>query len=118
VQNYNFFLVYLHKRTTKHFQDNENLNICFCIYTLTADFDGADGGDYLSQVTTAISIKNWDGAVELFSKRLRPNAFKSEMYYLTQVDKSSAVCHRLAFQLASFYQKTRNYDMLFCFTKS
>jgi len=95
----------------------KTLTLIFAFILLPLTSMAQTGGDYLSQVTTAISNKNWDGAVELFSKAIKADAFKSEMYYLTQVDKSSAVCHRLAYQLASFYQKTRNYDKAFLFYK-
>ena len=74
-------------------------------------------GNVLDKVATAISAGQLDQATGLFRQAVQMNAEKSEMFYWTDVDKSSEVCLKLAQELADYYKKKRNYDKGYLFYK-
>lgn len=74
-------------------------------------------GDVLQKVSEAMAAEQWEQAVGLFRQAIQLNADKSEMFYWTNVDKSSEFSMKLADELASHYKKSRNYDKAYLFYK-
>lgn len=72
-------------------------------------------GELLPKVSAALSEGQDDYAVSLFRQSAEAGADQTEMYYWTQVDKSSAVASRLAAELAAYYKRKRNYDKAYLF---
>ncbi len=71
----------------------------------------------LQKVAVAISGGQNNQAVGLFRQAIQMDVDKSEMFYWTGVDKSSAVCLPLAQELATYYKTSRNYDKAYLFYK-
>lgn len=74
-------------------------------------------GDVLQKVSTAMAAEQWEQAVNLFRQAIQTNIDKSEMFYWTNVDKSSDVSSKMALVLASYYKNARNYDKAYLFYK-
>ncbi len=71
----------------------------------------------LQKVSSALSEGQPNQAVNFFRQAIRADINRSEMYYWTDVDKSSVMCPLLAQELATYYQNDRNYDKAFLFYK-
>lgn len=71
----------------------------------------------LQKVSVALDGSQWGQAVELFRQAINVQVDKAEMFYWTNVDKTSDVSARMAFELASYYKKNRNYDKAYLFYK-
>ncbi|WP_321334747.1 tetratricopeptide repeat protein [uncultured Bacteroides sp.] len=82
-----------------------------------AVFAQSGGNDVLSQLSQAMANQSWDQAIVLFNKVINSDVAKAEMYYWTEVDKNSAVCPRMAYALADYYENARNYDKSYLFYK-
>lgn len=74
-------------------------------------------GELLPKVSEALSEGKDDYAVSLFRNSIDAGVDKTEMFYWTNVDKSSAVAPRFASELAVHYQEVRNYDKAYLFYK-
>lgn len=74
-------------------------------------------GELLPKVFAALSEGQDDYAVSLFRQSAKAGADQAEMFYWTQVDKSSAVAPRMAHELATYYKSVRNYDKAYLFYK-
>ena len=72
-------------------------------------------GELLQKVSVALSEGQEDYAVSLFRQSANAGAEQTEMFYLTQVEKNSAVAPRLANELAAYYKRKRNYDKAYLF---
>ena len=72
-------------------------------------------GELLQKVSVALSEGQDDYAVSLFRQSANAGVEQTEMFYLTQVEKSSAVAPRLANELAAYYKRKRNYDKAYLF---
>lgn len=72
-------------------------------------------GELLQKVSVALSEGQDDYAVSLFRQSANTGAEQTEMFYLTQVEKNSAVAPRLANELAAYYKRKRNYDKAYLF---
>ncbi|WP_455587325.1 tetratricopeptide repeat protein [Bacteroides sp.] len=73
--------------------------------------------DMLQKVSSAMAAGQWEQAVGLFRQAIQLNADKSEMFYWTNVSKSSDVSSKMAQELASHYKNARNYDKAYLFCK-
>lgn len=80
-------------------------------FTLSAQ----SAGELLQKVSVALSEGQDDYAVSLFRQSANAGVEQTEMFYLTQVEKSSAVAPRLANELAAYYKRKRNYDKAYLF---
>lgn len=74
-------------------------------------------GEVLQKVSAAIGSGQREQAVSLFRQAVNANADKAEMFYWTDVDKSTEVASGLANELASYYKRMRNYDKAYLFYK-
>lgn len=72
-------------------------------------------GELLQKVSAALSEGQDDYAVSLFRQSVKAGADQTEMFYWTQVEKSSAVAPRLVNELATYYKRKRNYDKAYLF---
>lgn len=72
-------------------------------------------GELLQKVSAALTEGQDDYAVSLFRQSVDAGASQTEMFYWTQVEKSSAVAPRLAGELAAYYKRKRNYDKAYLF---
>lgn len=75
------------------------------------------GEGLLPKVAEALAGDKDDYAVSLFRQSLARDIAAAEMFYWTQVGKSSAVAPRLAAELAAGYKEQRNYDKAYLFYK-
>lgn len=73
--------------------------------------------ELLSKVSDALSEGKDDYAVSLFRQAANAGEDRTEMFYWTNVDKSSEVAPRLADVLAVHYKEMRNYDKAYLFYK-
>lgn len=89
----------------------------FLVLSLSFALSAQSGDGVLQKVSDALSAGQWEPAVSLYRQAINANVDKSEMFYWTEVDKSSAVCPKMAQELASFYKKRRNYDKAYLFYK-
>ena len=71
---------------------------------------GQSADELLSKVSDALSEGKDDYAVSLFRQAANAGEDRTEMFYWTNVDKSSEVAPRLADVLAVHYKEMRNYD--------
>lgn len=71
----------------------------------------------LQKVAAAIEGGRQEEAVSLFRQAVATHTDKAEMFYWTDVDKSTAVSTVLANELASYYKRVRNYDKAYLFYK-
>lgn len=71
----------------------------------------------LEKAAEALSSGADDYAVSLFRQSVRSDADKAEMFYWTQVPKSSAVAPRLIKELAVASRERRSYDKAYLFYK-
>lgn len=72
-------------------------------------------GELLQKVSVALSEGQDDYAVSLFRQSVNAKAERAEMFYLTEVEKNSAVAPRLANELAAYFKRQRNYDKAYLF---
>lgn len=73
--------------------------------------------ELLQKVTIAVEAGQQSPAVSYFRQAISYNIDRSEMYYWTNVDKSSEICPKFANELALAYKKNRNYDKAYLFYK-
>lgn len=78
---------------------------------------GQSADELLSKVSDALSEGKDDYAVSLFRQAANAGEDRTEMFYWTNVDKSSEVAPRLADVLAVHYKEMRNYDKAYLFYK-
>ena len=76
---------------------------------------GQSADELLSKVSDALSEGKDDYAVSLFRQAANAGEDRTEMFYWTNVDKSSEVAPRLADVLAVHYKEMRNYDKAYLF---
>lgn len=82
-----------------------------CPFVLSAQ----SAGELLPKVSVALSEGQDDYAVSLFRQAAKAGAEQTEMFYWTEVEKSSAVAPRLAHEMATHYKRIRNYDKAYLF---
>lgn len=73
--------------------------------------------ELLQKVSVAVEAGQQGPAVSYFRQAIGYNIDRSEMYYWTNVDKNSAICPKLANELALSFKKNRNYDKAYLFYK-
>ncbi len=73
--------------------------------------------ELLQKVSEALSGGREDYAVSLFRQSADAGVDLTEMFYWTNVDKSSTTAPRLANELAVHYKEKRNYDKAYLFYK-
>ena len=78
---------------------------------------GQSADELLSKVSDALFEGKDDYAVSLFRQAANAGEDRTEMFYWTNVDKSSEVAPRLADVLAVHYKEMRNYDKAYLFYK-
>lgn len=71
--------------------------------------------ELLPKLSEALSEGKDSYAVSLFRQSASANMEQTEMFYWTNVDKSSAVAPKLANEMATLYKKKRNYDKAYLF---
>ena len=89
----------------------------FSLLTMPLMLNAQTVEDMLSKVSVAIEKDQQGQATSYFRQAIGLDISRSEMYYWTNVDKSSVICSKLANELAVGFKKNRNYDKAYLFYK-
>ena len=87
------------------------------LFSLPLMLNAQSVDEMLQKVSAAIETGQHGQAVSYFRQTISLNIDRTEMYYWTNVDKSSEISVNLANELAIAYKKKRNYDKAYLFYK-
>lgn len=87
------------------------------LFSLPLMLNAQSVDEMLQKVSAAIETGQNGQAVSYFRQTISLNIDRTEMYYWTNVDKSSEISVSLANELAIAYKKKRNYDKAYLFYK-
>lgn len=87
------------------------------LFSLPLVLNAQSVDEMLQKVSAAIEAGQQGQAMSYFRQTISLNIDRTEMYYWTNIDKSSEISVKLANELAIAFRKKRNYDKAYLFYK-
>ena len=87
------------------------------LFSLPLMLNAQSVDEMLQKVSAAIEAGQQGQAMSYFRQTISLNIDRTEMYYWTNIDKSSEISVKLANELAIAFRKKRNYDKAYLFYK-
>lgn len=85
------------------------------LFSLPLMLNAQSVDEMLQKVSAAIEAGQQGQAMSYFRQTISLNIDRTEMYYWTNIDKSSEISVKLANELAIAFRKKRNYDKAYLF---